>query len=85
MDIFADEHQSSDDEIGFRGATFVWSSNVEGSLTPSKRNFSLKIEEELLFKRGHINLIIGPTGSGKTSLLMALLGMLFIMMHPITA
>ncbi|EED81004.1 predicted protein, partial [Postia placenta Mad-698-R] len=28
----------------------------------------------LVFKQGRINLIIGPTGSGKTSLLMALLG-----------
>lgn len=34
----------------------------------------LHVEEELVFKRGKINMIIGPTGSGKTSLLMALLG-----------
>ena len=34
----------------------------------------MRIEEELLFKQGHINLIVGPTGSGKTSMLMALLG-----------
>lgn len=35
--------------------------------------FTLKIEGTLLFEPG-INLITGPTGSGKTSLLMALLG-----------
>lgn len=35
----------------------------------------LRIDEEVQFKRGHINLIVGPTGSGKTSFLMALLGM----------
>ena len=34
----------------------------------------LRVNEEVLFKRGCINLIVGPTGSGKTSLLMALLG-----------
>ena len=34
----------------------------------------LRIDEEVQFKRGHINLIVGPTGSGKTSFLMALLG-----------
>lgn len=48
-----------------------------GVMTPSRRNFVLRVEDELVFKRGKINLIIGPTGSGKTSLLMALLGTCF--------
>ncbi|KAG6885716.1 hypothetical protein C0993_010889 [Termitomyces sp. T159_Od127] len=69
------QESCSSDEVGFRDATFVWSNEAEGSLTPSKRNFVLRIEEELTFQRGQINLVIGPTGSGKTSLLMALLGM----------
>ena len=60
--------------IGFNNATFAWSSDVNGSLTPSRREFRLRIEDELVFKRGCFNLIVGPTGSGKTSLLMALLG-----------
>ncbi len=34
----------------------------------------LSIDDEVFFPRGKINLIIGPTGAGKTSLLMALLG-----------
>lgn len=62
------------DQIGFRNATFSWSNDTDGTLTPSRRNFRLRIEDELLFRRGEINLIIGPTGSGKTSMLMALLG-----------
>ncbi|GLB36501.1 putative atp-binding cassette [Lyophyllum shimeji] len=62
------------DVIGFHDATFSWSSDADGSFTPSKCKFTLRIEGDLLFKRGQINLIIGPTGSGKTSLLMALLG-----------
>ena len=33
----------------------------------------MRIEEELLFKRGQINLIVGPTGSGKTSLSLAII------------
>ncbi|KAJ7657333.1 P-loop containing nucleoside triphosphate hydrolase protein [Mycena polygramma] len=64
----------SDERIGFRNARFSWSKEYEGSLTPSQRQFLLKIEGELFFERGRVNLVVGPTGSGKTSLLMALLG-----------
>ncbi|KAI0309546.1 ABC transporter type 1, transmembrane domain-containing protein, partial [Amylostereum chailletii] len=63
------------DIIGFKDASFTWSfrSNPEEH-TPSSKPFILCIEGELLFKRGSINLILGPTGLGKTSILMALLG-----------
>ncbi|KAF7319288.1 ATP-binding cassette transporter [Mycena chlorophos] len=62
-------------KIGFRDATFAWTSEkIDGTLTPSRRRFLLKIDGELEFKPGCINLVVGPTGSGKTSLLMALLG-----------
>lgn len=61
------------DTIGFCDATFVWSNDVEGFSTPSRRLFRLILEDEVVFRKG-INLVIGPTGSGKTSLLMALLG-----------
>ena len=64
---------SDPDVIGFSDAAFVWTS-VDGSLTPSRRKFRLTLEDKVEFKRGALNLIIGPTGSGKTSLLMALLG-----------
>ncbi|KAH9967588.1 hypothetical protein BC827DRAFT_1264378 [Russula dissimulans] len=73
------------DAIGFQNASFTWSSGSisDGDFTPSSRKFTLRVDGELLFKRGCINLIIGPTGSGKTSLLMALLGeMHFIPMTP---
>ncbi|KAJ7272088.1 hypothetical protein B0H12DRAFT_1200283 [Mycena haematopus] len=61
--------------IGFRDATFAWSNDeVDGTLTPSNRRFLFNIQGELLFKPGCVNLVLGPTGSGKTSLLMALLG-----------
>jgi ABC-type uncharacterized transport system fused permease/ATPase subunit len=64
--------------IGFYDASFTWSAKYpatteDGTITPSLRNFVLRIDGELIFKRGVINLIIGPTGSGKTSILMALL------------
>ncbi|KIJ62401.1 hypothetical protein HYDPIDRAFT_94464 [Hydnomerulius pinastri MD-312] len=64
------------DLIGFTDATFAWSNegSFDDALTPSKRNFTLKVEGELYFQPGCINLVVGPTGSGKTSLLMALLG-----------
>ncbi|KAJ7495858.1 hypothetical protein B0H11DRAFT_2000914 [Mycena galericulata] len=73
-EIIADDQPFSD-VIGFRDATFAWSKDeADGTLTPSSRKFLFKVEGELFFKPGSINLIVGPTGSGKTSLLMALLG-----------
>ncbi|KAI0774725.1 multidrug resistance-associated ABC transporter [Trametes elegans] len=62
--------------IGIRAASFTWSNENQGALTPgpNRRNFTLRVEDEVIFRRGKINLIVGPTGSGKTSLLMALLG-----------
>ncbi|KAF9475054.1 multidrug resistance-associated ABC transporter [Pholiota conissans] len=70
---FTDEDHSQ--ELGFNKATFAWSAEDEGgAMTPYGRRFRLQVDDELLFKPGCINLIIGPTGSGKTSMLMALLG-----------
>ncbi|KAG9103574.1 hypothetical protein FRC06_009826 [Ceratobasidium sp. 370] len=60
--------------IGFRNATFTWTRQLPGTPTPSRRNFRLHIDSEVLFHRGKINMIVGPTGCGKTSMLMALLG-----------
>ncbi|KAJ7668054.1 multidrug resistance-associated ABC transporter [Mycena rosella] len=62
---------SADEQIGFRNATFAWSNRTDES---DMRDFQLKIDGEVKFERGGINLVVGPTGSGKTSLLMALLG-----------
>ncbi|KAG8799884.1 hypothetical protein FRC16_004194 [Serendipita sp. 398] len=60
--------------IGFRNATFAWAESLSGTPTPGRRNFRLKIEGELYFTQGGVNMIVGPTGAGKTSILMALLG-----------
>ncbi|KAF8157953.1 multidrug resistance-associated ABC transporter [Crassisporium funariophilum] len=63
------------DIIGFNDAVFAWSKEAEdGTQTPSSRAFRLRVDGQVTFKRNAINLIIGPTGSGKTSILMALLG-----------
>lgn len=51
-------------EIGFGAAAFSWSNeNVAGGVTPSQRRFKLRIDDELVFERGCINLIVGSTGS----------------------
>ncbi|QRV86003.1 ABC transporter transmembrane region [Ceratobasidium sp. AG-Ba] len=60
--------------IGFRNAEFVWTQHASNTMSTARRNFRLTIEKDLLFIQGRINMIIGPTGCGKTSLLMALLG-----------
>ncbi|KAK4122140.1 P-loop containing nucleoside triphosphate hydrolase protein [Parathielavia appendiculata] len=63
--------------IGFRNATFVWGSKStvaeDGSMA-----FRL-LDLDVDFKIGKLNVITGPTGSGKTSMLMALLGEMTIM------
>ena len=62
-------------DIGFGHADFSWSNDTsKGCLTSPRQTFCLHIDNEVVFKKGKFNLIIGPTGSGKTSMLMALLG-----------
>ncbi|KAI0351013.1 multidrug resistance-associated ABC transporter [Trametes cingulata] len=74
-------HSTHDEDVlGIKQTSFTWTNDAEvqtpGSTSSGtqRRKFVLNIDGELLFKRGKINLIVGPTGSGKTSLLMALLG-----------
>ncbi|VDB86203.1 unnamed protein product [Peniophora sp. CBMAI 1063] len=57
-----------DSNIGIRDASFTWSTS------PSPNAFTLRVPGSLTFERGKINIITGPTGCGKTSLLMVLLG-----------
>ncbi|KAK6465385.1 hypothetical protein DFJ63DRAFT_310481 [Scheffersomyces coipomensis] len=52
--------------IGFENATLSWNSS-------SETDFKLR-DLDVAFKPGKLNVIIGPTGAGKTSLLLGLLG-----------
>lgn len=69
-------HDNLDEEgnimIGFKKATISW-----GAMGPARQelaaSFSL-IDLDVKFEIGELNIITGPTGSGKSSLLMALLG-----------
>jgi ABC-type multidrug transport system fused ATPase/permease subunit len=72
-----DSAASHKDDIGISSSVFSWSaerSSLSGTQTPSKGRFRLRVDEDLIFEKGRINLIAEPTGSGKTSVLMALLG-----------
>ncbi|TDL20537.1 P-loop containing nucleoside triphosphate hydrolase protein [Rickenella mellea] len=72
----------SPDVIGFNAATFSWTNiNQSQRVKPATRVFRLHFDGEIRFRRGGINLIIGPTASGKTSLLMALLGEMYYKPH----
>ena len=72
--VVEDSSSLHEDDIGFGKAHFTWTSEeLNGTETPSRSTFRLRIDDELVFKRGAFNLIVGPTGSGKTSVLMALL------------
>ncbi|GIZ47453.1 hypothetical protein CKM354_001054300 [Cercospora kikuchii] len=60
------DHDTGEPLIGFQKATFSWGGK-------DAEDFKM-IDLDLFFKVGQLNVIIGPTGCGKTSLLMALLG-----------
>lgn len=64
------ETGEEDDEgnpvIGFDNATFSWGSK-------DSEDFKM-INLDMRFQVGQLNVVVGPTGCGKTSLLMALLG-----------
>ncbi|KAJ4482142.1 P-loop containing nucleoside triphosphate hydrolase protein [Lentinula aciculospora] len=66
--------EESLDMIGFRNASFTWTKSASGTTTPSRRSFKLSVSGDLQFSPNVFNLVVGPTGSGKTSLLLALLG-----------
>lgn len=58
----ADEPAYDKSVIGFNNATFSWTLDAQdGTATPSRRAYRLRIDNELIFKRDEINLIIGPT------------------------
>ena len=63
---FKISHDTGEPVIGFEGATFSWGNRN----TDDFKMMGLDIR----FKVGQINVIVGPTGSGKSSMLMALLG-----------
>ncbi|KAJ7784670.1 multidrug resistance-associated ABC transporter [Mycena metata] len=62
------ERAGNSDKIGFQDAEFTWSSDFNDT------SFKLRVGSEVTFRSGAINLIIGPTGVGKTAALLALLG-----------
>ncbi|KAI5960459.1 YBT1 [Candida pseudojiufengensis] len=65
-DQLAQEKGPNSPEIGFENATLSWNQS-------SKTDFRLR-DINITFKPEKLNVIIGPTGSGKTSLLLGLLG-----------
>ncbi|KAK3358571.1 P-loop containing nucleoside triphosphate hydrolase protein [Lasiosphaeria ovina] len=66
-------------QIGFEHASFSWPGKEEDS-TPTDSKTTGNVESftlrnlDLKFEVGKLNIVIGPTGSGKSSLLLALLG-----------
>ena len=63
--------------IGFKHATLSWSSDRKRS-AKEHQTFRL-LNVDIKFRLGGLNVIAGPTGSGKTSLLMGLLGEMNLM------
>jgi len=59
--------------IGFKDATFSWGAAKEVIAEDSTPAFRL-MDMDIKFAISKLNIVAGPTGSGKTSLLMALLG-----------
>ncbi|KAF8307176.1 P-loop containing nucleoside triphosphate hydrolase protein [Clavulina sp. PMI_390] len=78
---------SEDQTIGFHNAQFTWAAEESksispGALTPgsspvrngNRRTFTLRIPGKVSFEQGGLNIVVGPTGAGKTSVLLSLLG-----------
>jgi ABC-type multidrug transport system fused ATPase/permease subunit len=63
---------NGDPLIGFENATFSWGG--EDMADKAAADAFKLMDLNLNFRVGHLNVIAGPTGSGKTSLLMGLLG-----------
>lgn len=59
--------------IGFRDASFSWAGKDEKAKEDGALAFRL-MDLNISFEIGKLNVVAGPTGCGKTSLLMALLG-----------
>ncbi|KAM5539773.1 hypothetical protein V8D89_006586, partial [Ganoderma adspersum] len=70
-------HRFLDTEIGFQPSRFSWTNDP----TQDDRHFTLQIERKLTFAENKLNVIYGPTASGKTSMLMALLGNMHCVSH----
>lgn len=64
--------ETGETQIGFHRATFTWGGK-DSRKSDGSTSFQL-IDMDIKFYVGQLNIIAGPTGSGKTSLLMALLG-----------
>lgn len=58
--------------VGFENASFIWGGK-DAVAEDGSRAFKM-IDLDVQFSLGQLNIVAGPTGSGKTSLLMALLG-----------
>ena len=61
-------------KIALDHATLSWNTAGEASIKDSAMDAFRLIDMDVNFELGRLNVIAGPTGSGKTSLLMALLG-----------
>lgn len=59
----------NNDTIGFSDCSFSWDSfdQTEGPSKRTRKAFRLRFDGEVLFQRGKINIIVGPTASGKVS------------------
>ncbi|EJC98299.1 P-loop containing nucleoside triphosphate hydrolase protein [Fomitiporia mediterranea MF3/22] len=81
--------QPAHDVVGFKQCSFSWDPfdnnepTVPSSNHQARRRFVLRFDDEVIFKHGEINLIVGLTASGKTSVLMALLGEMYYKPHGI--
>ena len=66
-----------DNEVGFSEASFEWHGPSSSTAAPSPTRFQLG-PLNVVFPTGKLSIVSGATGSGKSALLNALLGGMFI-------
>ena len=74
---FPNSSHVMDDKIGFSEAFFEWQDPSSSTATPSPTRFQLG-PLDVVFPPGKLSIVSGATGSGKSALLAALLGGMFI-------
>ena len=67
-----------DDRVGFSEASFEWQSPSSSAATPPPTRFRLG-PLDVVFPADKLTIVSGATGSGKSALLAALLGGVFIL------
>jgi ABC-type methionine transport system ATPase subunit len=65
------DNTSEPHDINIKSLSFTWTEPQADEAQPHSSDFQITVEDRIHIKRGDVVTVIGSTGSGKTSLLLA--------------